>query len=314
MSSVVEIIKGKKDKAICLTAIGEEFIRDFEKISLPHFRAYAKKYDLGLLLLKDYLVEKQKLHKPYDSNPNFQRLLFPQYIKKNFPNYKYICDIDIDCLPGPVARNIFDFTNFENRNDIFLTTPVPPNFLRKDIGKRISLLRQIFQNKDFPLDSLLSASDEDEKKIYDTHFSGHIAVIGTCVANVEILSEIFLEVYDRISTNFGGYLQLLTNKYFRDLGNVKWLPYEFQAIWNYEVALNYPFLFSKKYSHLAKSCVLQSLLKVDMLHFAGNWKENKIFKEGPFLKFDNEMDVFFESLPSFLDKDIEIKSYNKIRD
>ena len=51
-----------------------------------------------------------------------------------------------------------------------------------------------------------------------------------------------------------------------------------------------------------------------MLHFAGNWKENNVFKKGPFLKFDNEMDAFLEALPSFLDKDIEIKSYNKISD
>lgn len=314
MTSVIEIVKGSGNKAICLTAIGKEFLFDFKKISLPHFESYAKKYGLGLLLLQDYLQDKSKLNFPYNERPNLQRLLFPNFIKENYTQYKYLCDIDIDCLPGPVARNIFDFTDFQNKKNIYLTKPTPSSFSREDIGKRLSVLRNIYQDNKFPLDSLLSGSDDDEKKIYNLNFEGSIATVGTCLAQIDVMSECFLEVYDLIKYNFSGYLQHYTNKVIRANGDIKWLPYEFQAIWNFEVALNYPFLFSPKYSELSFECIMQSLLRVDMLHFAGNWRENSAFKLGPFLSFNNEMDRYANNIPKFLKDKISIKSYGKISD
>ncbi len=314
MSNVIELIEGKYDKVICLTAIGDEFLNDFNKISLPHFKNYCLKYGLGLILLKDYINEDDKNFAPYNSRPNLQRLLLPSFVKKHFSKYKFICDIDVDCLPGQVARNIFDFTDFRNEKNIFLTNPTPKNFSRENIGKRLSILRNIYNDNNFPINSLLSGSDQDEKEIYNLKFDGQIATIGTCVAKIDTLSDCFLKVYKSIQKNFSGYLQHYTNQTFRKYGNLNWLPYEFQAIWNFEVALYYPFLFSDQYSNLMKQCVMQSLLRVDMLHFAGNWAENKIFKFGPFLEFENDMDKYLNKIPEFLETEISINSYGKIKD
>ena len=93
MSNVIELIEGKYDKVICLTAIGDEFLDDFNKISLPHFKNYCIKYGLGLILLKDYINEDDKNFAPYNSRPNLQRLLLPSFVKKYFPSILLISQL-----------------------------------------------------------------------------------------------------------------------------------------------------------------------------------------------------------------------------
>ena len=314
-SCVDEIVKGKKPQAICVTAIGDNFSKIFNTISLPFFKSYCERYGLGLLVLKDFVFPKNKLKPPFDTRPNLQRLLFPKIILENFPNYKYICDIDADCIPGPVARDIFAYAYSKNTNkkDIFLIPPTPSNFNRLDIGKRLSLLRKTYIDPSFPLDTLISASDYGEKKIFDLKFKGPIAVIGTCLGSTRLLAKCFDLVIKKISKHFGIYLQHYTNAIFRKEGNVRWLPYEFQAIWSNEIALYYPFLFTKGVDkNILSSCVLSSLLRVDMLHFAGSWPENDVFSNGTFLKNKNLIKDYYSEISDHLMKKIYPKSYGKL--
>jgi hypothetical protein len=128
MALIEEVIKGKNPFAICLTVIGDEFQKEFKKISLPHFIEYCKKYGIGLLILKNYVDEKNKSIYPY-SKTFTQRLLIPEIVEAEFSRYKFICDMDADVIPGPLARDIFTFPS-EGRlleDHIYLTDHVPQN-------------------------------------------------------------------------------------------------------------------------------------------------------------------------------------------
>ena len=76
--------------------------------------------------------------------------------------------------------------------------------------------------------------------------------------------------------------------------------------------MNYPFLFFEKNTNLERRCVDAVLSRVDMLHFAGSWPENDVFKAGPFL-FDETQSSFYNSLKGYLRDEIEIKSYGRLK-
>lgn len=317
-NKIKELVSGKSSKAIYLTVVGKSFQKLFKKYCLKFFKSYCKKHDLGLIVLYDLLIDKKNLIEPFNYRLNLQRLLIPGEIKRLFPKYKYLADIDADCLPSLMARNIFDFTNFKNANDknVYLTHPRPTNYSRGNLGRRLSLLRKKYLDKKFPLNSILSGEDENEKKAYNLKFKGPIATIGTCVAPTNFLIKCCDKIISKIIRNPDNavYLQHHTNKTFRMEGRIGWLPYEFQAIWAYEVALYYPFLMKNLNNHkLLNSCIKATLSRVDMLHFAGSWPENKVFKDKILIDKYELIKNYHRELPKILKKKIKIRSYGKIK-
>ena len=284
MSVLEEVISGKTPNAVFLTVIGEEFQKDFKRISLPHLKEYCQRYGIGLLILKDYIDKKNEKVSPYSDSAGYQRLLIPEVIVNDFSQYKYICDLDVDCIAGPMARDIFSYPEDGIQDDtIYISYPRPFNLPRSELGRRLSLLRKTYVDKTFPLDSLLTGSDEFEKETLGFNFSGQIATMGTCMGSARLIAHCCSIVYDDIANNFSGYLQNYRNQIFREEAKISWLPYEFQAIWSYEVAMFYPFLFSNQDDQILYDSVLATLHRVDMLHFAGSWPENLVFKKGPFI-------------------------------
>jgi len=60
------------------------------------------------------------------------------------------------------------------------------------------------------------------------------------------------------------------------------LDYRFQAIWIYEVAWKYSFLYdeaNRKNLDLVKKCIEASLFSSYFLHFAGPWHESQFWKQ-----------------------------------
>ena len=279
---IEEIIKGKSERAFYITVIGQGYRALFDKVSLPNYRVYCERHELGLLLLNSYVSPDDVNRQPYNVDRGYQRLLAPSLIKKHFPRYQFLCDIDADCIPSPTGRNIFDHSVLDE-NTVNLVMPFPRFSSRQHLGKKIALLRKTYQNSDFPLDSLLSGGDDDEKRILGFDFKGPISTLGTCVGHVNDLSQSGQILYAQIAEDFSGYLQNYRNDFYEKEFSVNYLPYEFQAIWNYELSQHYPFLYFEKNLQLEKLCVDASLCRLDMLHFAGAWPENDVFKFGPFL-------------------------------
>jgi hypothetical protein len=311
MTLIEELNKGS-DKAIFLTLIGNDYRKKFDEIALPHYMQYCQRYDIGLLILNDYIDRDAKNRYPYSVDPGYQRLLIPNEIKNFNKNYSLVADMDADCIPGPNARNIFNFVDNNSQGKIYFTKPTPSEQTRLELGRRISLLRKIFHDESFPLDSLLAGDDDFEKSILGFDFDGPIATLGTCVGDINLMAECGRIAYNEIANNFSGYLQNYRNKIFRDLAQIKWLPYSFQAIWNYEVALYYPFLYADSDMDLAYECVQTTLLRVDMLHFAGNWPENLIFLSGPFNR-KTRLDQYNQKIVNYLHENKILKNYGRLK-
>lgn len=313
MSSIEEIYAGKSKCAFFFICIGKRFQSAFKKITLPYYIEYCKKYDIGIIIIKDYIDKDYRKHEIYSKDPGYQRLLAPKLIKKKFPKYKYICDIDVDCIPGFSSRNIFKYFKSIKENEIYLIKPSPDDHTEVDTGKRISLLRKIYLDNKFPLDSIIVASDKEKSKIFGYKYSGPIATIGTCLGTTKTLSKSGTECYKNIifKKKFE-YLQSYRINYYHKNLRIKWLPYNFQATWSYEMALYYPFLFLKNYRKIFYNCVMASLSRVDFLHFAGSWPENSFFYKLKFSKKGN-LNKYYKNINSYLKKKIKSKSYGRIK-
>lgn len=313
MNELKEYHSGNSGKAFFLTCIGESFIKKVKKIFLPFFLSYCKKYDIGLIIVENY-IDKNSSKYSNLKDPGIQRLLAPKLIQKNFKKYKYLCDIDTDCLPGFLAKDIFKATSDKiKKNDIYVVKPYPDGQIKKKLGKKVSLLRKTYVDKNYPLDSLFIASDEEEGKLLKYNFKGPWPTIGTCIGRTETLSKTGEAIYRKIKKdkNFK-YLQAFRINYYNKNLNINWLKYEFQAIWNYEAALNYPFLFHRKFKKLYKDCVIATLHRVEFLHFAGSWPENWIFNKTKF-KQTNLLKRYYDNLENYLNKNNKAKLYGKIK-
>ena len=312
MRELKEYYSGNSGKAFFLTCIGKRFAKVVKKIFLPFFLNYCKKHDIGLIIVEDY-IDKNSFSYPNLKDPGIQRLLAPKEILKKFKKYKYLCDIDTDCLPGFLAEDIFKYaSNKIKKNQIFVVKPYPEGYLKKNLGKRVSLLRKTYIDKSYPLDSLFIASDDEEGKLLKYRFEGPWPTIGTCIGRTDTLAKTGSKIYSEIKKdkNFK-YLQSFRIDYYKKNLNIKWLKYEFQAIWNYEVALNYPFLFHKKFKKLYKDCVIATLFRVQFLHFAGSWPENWIFNKTKF-KQSNLLIKYYKNLESYLLQNTKARLYGKI--
>ena len=79
-----------------------------------------------------------------------------------------------------------------------------------------------------------------------------------------------------VKTLDGGTEQVHLNYEIQNWGKVTWLDYRYQALWIYEMAWNYPFLYhcGRKDQQLIKQCIEASLFTNYFLHFAGAWEGN----------------------------------------
>ena len=308
---VEEIAKGESDCALILTVIGDEYRKKIERIALPNFLHYCRRHGIGLLLLNGYLNSDDKDSYPYNIDPGYQRLIAPSLVAELFPQYKYLCDLDADCVPSLTGRNIFANSNLK-RGVINLVMPTPNGASRQSLGRRISLLRRFFHKADFPLDSLLAGNDENEKELLGFNFVGPISTLGTCIGHIDDLAASGASLYELIATEFSGYLQNYRNQHYVKNFEVHYLPYEFQAIWNYELALYYPFLYFGDDRDLAVDCVSATMSRVDMLHFAGAWPENNVFGAGPFL-FEGSGEDYYKQIQTYQAEKLVVKPYGRIK-
>ena len=308
---VEEVVKGQSNRALILTVIGDEYRKKIEKIALPNFLHYCHTHELGLLLLNDYVHSADRKLHPYNMDPGYQRLIMPSLVRDLFPQYEYLCDVDVDCIPSLTGRNIFASSKL-NKGTINLVMPTPIGNSRQSLGRKISLLRKSFHKADFPLDSLLAGNEEIVKGLLGFDFKGPLSTLGTCIGHVQDLAASGAKLYKLIGTEFSGYLQTYRNEHYIKNFKVHYLPYEFQAIWNYEMAQYYPFLYFQDDIQLAVECVSATLSRVEMLHFAGAWPENDVFQLGPFL-FDGVGRDYYSQISTYQSENLAIKSYGRIK-
>ena len=94
---------------------------------------------------------------------------------------------------------------------------------------------------------------------------------------------------------------------------VNWLDYKYQAIWLYEMAAYYPYLYLKdnqnNFDWISK-CIQTSLTNNYFLHFAGSWNESHMWLLD---KLMNDYGYDTDEFDAYLNKQITPKPVGSIK-
>jgi hypothetical protein len=226
------------------------------------------------LYLQNSSLDSQKVAKKLQ----WQKLLLANEIKLKFSFIEEFCYIDTDILVNKNAPSVFASTNGKlSLVSQFKNLP----FKLDIILKRIAFYRHNFLSKSYPLDSSLFMSIQ---QIYDFHNLApqpDYACTGFFAGNIEEHSKPMHDIYfnypSSISTLTEGGDEPIINYEFQSQFEINWLPYQFQALWLYEMAAHYSFLYEDiENFDLIEKCVEASLENNVFLHFAGGWHESKM--------------------------------------
>ena len=266
---------------IATIAIGADYLKSWMKHAFPTWKKYCERHGLGLIVFDADLIPKSsKIWK----KPTWQKLLIGETLKRELPDVRNVCFLDSDILANYMAPNVFDFYRSGTIGLVSLRKNLPYPY--DQVMRRLAFLRHTLYDKKYPLDSALFISLD---RLYGYHGlapQADEACMGFFVFNVsehaEMMSHWFAK-YDRnMETITGGGDQTHFNFEAQNWGNVSWMDYRFQAIWVFEMAWKYPFLYgySRKNRALIRECIEASLSTNYFLHFAGSWHESDMWTVG----------------------------------
>lgn len=306
-----EIIRksNKSGNYIVTAAVGEKYLNEWKNYSFPLWEKYAQNYDLGIIVLNEEIdknrasVTWKKIH--------WQKLLILKELESNFPYVKNVCILDTDILLNPFAPNIFDSYNEDSIGLISKRKNLPYPFI--ECMKKVSFFRKKFYDSEYPLDSGIFISIEDLYLYHGLTPQSDYACTGVIVLNVKNHASFLNSVYYKYDrdvksiTNNGE--QTHVNFEFQSNSKVQWLDYRFQAIWLYEMAWNYPFLYEKSDKDLEKKCIESSLMSNYFIHFAGSWPDTDMWRIANI--FDDF--VFLENYSKYLTTPVSGKPLGMIK-
>ena len=292
----MKIIKKSKDvnNFIATVAIGEKHLIEWRKYILPSWILYCERHDLGLVVFEKELIDKSHLKW---KKANWHRLLMGDKLKEL--NANNVCYLDTDILINPFAPNVFDFHDDEK---ISIVSQTKTPFEHSKVLRKIAFFRNRYLSSDYPLDSALFISREDYYKHHNFTPQKDVFCSGFYIFNVNnfshILEEWFFKYPSNVDTLTNGGDEPVLNYEFQNHGKIKWLDYKFQAIWMYEMAEEYPFLYQDiNNKESVKKCIQASLQQNYFLHFAGKW-EGYVYKDASIMNanFLSELQDFDDYL------------------
>jgi hypothetical protein len=271
----MKILRKTKDtnNFIATVAIGEKHLKEWQQYILPSWMLYCERNNLGLVVFENDLVDKSH---PKWKKANWHRLLMGEKLKEL--NVNNACYLDTDILINPFAPNVFDFHDDEKISIVSLTQ-LP--FEYSKVLRKIAFLRNRYLSPDYPLDSCLFISSENYYKYHNFAPQEDMFCSGFFIFNVNNFSHILEELFFKYTSNVKSIDddQTILNYEFQNYGKIKWLNYKFQAMWIYEIAEKYPFLYQDiNNKEISKKCIRASLKQNYFLHFAGSW-ECHIYKD-----------------------------------
>jgi hypothetical protein len=294
------ILKPKlKHNYIVTIAIGDQYFQEWESFALPSWELYCERNDIGLIVFTNDLISKEDLKW---KKATWQKLLIGNYLKNEISEIDNICYLDTDILISPNAPDVFSNFDKESISLVSLRKNLPYDY--NEVLRKIAFFRNNYYDNKYPLDSALFISIPD---LYNYHGLDPVddeACAGFFIFNVEKKSEIlynyFFEIDSNVSSITGNGDQTHFNHFIQKNCKVSWMDYKYQAIWVFEMASKYPFLYKngKDYNdNLVQECINASLLDNYFLHFAGSWHESQMWK-----KFkDDDFNYFVTVCKRFMD-------------
>lgn len=277
----VLIPTGKTKNILATIAIGDSYYGAWEKYALPGWRDYCNRHDLGLVAFDEDLIS--KADKKW-KKATWQKLLIGETIINDQLDVHNVCYLDTDILISPLAPNIFQTHNSKNIGLVSVRKNLPYPY--DQVLRRMAYLRNTHYSKEYPLDSSLFISLDQLFKYHNLPVQSDEACMGLILFNTVQHSKLMRGWFDKYDQNMhsvtNGGDQTHVNFEIQNYGNISWLDYRFQAIWLFEMAWKYPFLYDygKENLSLINECIESSLYANYFLHFAGSWHESSMWKLG----------------------------------
>tara|TARA_B100001093_G_scaffold277566_1_gene265287 strand:- start:4408 stop:5358 length:951 start_codon:yes stop_codon:yes gene_type:complete len=275
---------GTSKNIITIIALGEDYYANWYKHSYPCLQKYCKNHKLGLIVFdKDLISKDSKLWK----KATWQKLLIAETLKNSSLLVENICNLDADILVNHNAPNIFDKYDPNTIGLVSMINNLP--FSLTEAQRKVSFLRHRYYDKKYPLDSSILANLEQRFTSNNLPPQKDYACSGVVIFNVKNHANLMRSWFEKYDSNkltlSSGEQQLsdpIFNYEFQKWGKISWLDYKFQALWNFEMAIKYPFLYKlkKDNDNLIRECIEASLMTNYFLHFAGLWYESDMFEIG----------------------------------
>jgi len=308
-----KVIKVSKSGNYLVTiAIGESYQVRFQKNVLESWEKYAEKNNLGIILFHDHLVA---VSHPNWKKPTWQKLIISSVLLQSGFPVKCVCYLDTDIIINPFAPNIFDHSVSNKISVVSLRNNLPFSYM--STLKKLALLRKKYIDPKYPLDSVLFADLKTLYEFQNLPIQTDEFCAGLLLFNPHELAnqmENWFYLYDRdVESITDGGDQTHLNYHVLSSNLASFLNYEFQAIWAFEAANYYPFLFINGFSDrsLYNECIQATLMRVNFLHFAGSWPESSTFGSEDFSLNLVYLDLYKE-YKDYLDLDVIGKSIGKI--
>lgn len=272
-------------RAIVTVAVGGEYFYNWQEKSFENWKAYADKFDLAIIVVRDRLAPPVP---DAPRNPAWDKLLAPSFVKRSHPGISEICLLDTDFAIGPLAPNIFDYHVAGSYSVVSQEKALP--FPIGPLRARIAILRQLFYDSNYPIDSVLRASARQVFEIHklpahDDYFCSGLIVLDDLL--FEDLRECFFAFSDKDIELSVAWEEPFVNHWIQSR-RLTWLPYEYQAIWLFEMAWSYPSLYllggEVGGSENVVDALSATLLNRHFLHFAGSWHEASVWGSVPRLQ------------------------------
>lgn len=277
----VLIEPGSSGNVLATIAIGEAYYEAWQQYALPGWESYCRRHDLGLVAFDDDLISTSaKTWK----KATWQKMLIAETVEASGLKVGSICYLDTDILIGPYAPNIFAEYDPRTIGLVSLRRRLP--FPYDEVLRRLAFLRHTFYDRSYPLDSALFMSLEQLYQHHELPVQDDEACMGLIVFTPQHHASLmrgWFDKYDRdVQSITGGGDQTHINFEIQNWGSVTWLDYRFQAIWAFEMAWRYPFLYEATGNNdgLIRSCIEAALTQNHFLHFAGSWHESAMWKRG----------------------------------
>ncbi len=272
---------GTSGNVLVTIAIGDKYLSEWQQHAMSGWKVYCERHDLGLIVFDQEMLEKDS---EVWKKATWQKLLIADQLADAGLKIANVCYLDTDILISPLAPNVFDDYDAETIAVVSQVHDLPQPL---DLTlRRLAFLRHNRWDRNYPLDSTLFMSPQQIFEFHGLPAFANYFCAGMFVFNIEShrsLMKGWFEKYTReVQSITGGGDEAHVNFEFQNWGKLSWLPYQFQALWIYEAAWHYPFLFNREVlgTELVRECVEASLYKNHFLHFAGSWHECQMWKMG----------------------------------
>lgn len=272
----------KTKNIIATNAVGGDYLQRWQAYSQKNWEVYAHRHEIGIAIFTEDVGQSGD---DYSKGPAWQKLLIPDILWKKFPGLKKVALIDTDVVFSPFGRNLFDFSGVEGLGVVSQFRNLP--FDIEMVKRRLAFLRHYRFSSNYPLDSELFAGPSEFLANRGLHPFDDFFCSGVMVVNDESTAEelaswylrVSKEASDEIRLKHGSWEEPYVNAWAQMELPLTWMQYSFQALWSYELAYFHPSAFSlvdgKLDQDSALRCLEETLLRCDLLHFAGGWHESE---------------------------------------